>query len=360
MPLPKSFKVKRKPQANIPLWKGPYEDGITQSMISRFLHCRERFRLLFIHGLKPHDDFNPRIEYGNMWHVCEEALAKNEDWLPALKDFCQALAFRYRTQNPQIQHWYEICKVQFPIYVDYWKKHKDVTSRTPIYQEEVFDVKYSLDGKRIVRLRGKYDAVDLIGKGRDAKIYLQENKSKGDIDEEDTQRRLTFDLQTMLYLTTLHHWLGDQHVKHPIAGVRYNAVRRPLAGGRHSIRQHKPTKAQPQGESLAAFYHRLGGLIKEDAGYFFMRWTADITPGDLAKFQATCLNPVLHQICDWWEFMESHDFKEPFGEGNRYHFRFPYGVYNPTLEGRASEIDEYLESGSEVGLQRVQTLFGEL
>ncbi len=56
-----------------PLWKGPEVDGITFSLLSRFIACPERFRILVTEGLQPHDEFNHRIEYGNMWHTCEEA-----------------------------------------------------------------------------------------------------------------------------------------------------------------------------------------------------------------------------------------------------------------------------------------------
>ncbi len=33
-----------------PVWKGPEVDGVTQSLLSRYLTCKERFRLLVIEG----------------------------------------------------------------------------------------------------------------------------------------------------------------------------------------------------------------------------------------------------------------------------------------------------------------------
>ena len=42
------------------------------------------------------------------------------------------------------------------------------------------------------------------------------------------------------------------------------------------------------------------------------------------------------------------------------HFRMPYGVYSPLLDGRTTELDEYLASGSTVGLRRAESLFREL
>lgn len=346
-----------------PLWKGPCVDGVTQSMLSRFLCCRERFRVLVIEGLRPKEGFNPRTGFGDLWHLCEEQHAKGESWQDALKAYATALAKKYPTQGADVSKSYEMCKCQFPIYQAYWSKQKDVKARKPILQEYVFKTPYQLPSGRVVLLRGKFDSVDLIDGG----VWLQENKTKGDIDEDAmlAQLKSGFDLQTMLYLTALSQTQEQREPPFekdigPIMGVRYNVIRRPLAGGRHSIRQHQPTKANPGGESLAAFYERLGGLIREDAPYFFMRWTVNITDADLSKFQRECLTPVLEQLCDWYQVVADDGKAKVWSGAQSLHFRFPYGIYNPMLEGRSSEVDEYLNTGSEVGLERVEKLMGEL
>jgi hypothetical protein len=346
-----------------PVWKGPEEDGVTQSLLGRFLCCRERFRLLVVKGFKPEDAFNVRLEYGNLWHACEEAHAAGLPIADKLLAYCKQLAKQYPLQAEQVEHWYNICKLQFPIYVEWWEKHPDTLQRTPISQEQVFSVPYVLPYTgRIVRLRGKFDAVDLIGKGKSAGIYLQENKTKGDIVARQMQRQLTFDLQTMIYLIALKATRSNAKA---VKGVRYNVVRRPLSGGKHSIRQHQPSKSNPDGESKDAFYARLADLIRNDSvdpvtkdHHYFMRWKVEISDRDIEKFKQECLDPVLEQLCDWWTCINggtiAHDV-------SRYqNFRLPYGVYNPTTEGIRSEVDEYLESGSELGLRRVDNLFPEL
>jgi len=343
-----------------PIWQGPEKDGITQSLLGRFLSCRERFRLLVVHGLKPVDTFRHALEYGQMWHACEEAHADGADWAEALQEYCQPLARQYPTQQEQVQHWYRVCKTQFPIYVKYWAKHPDVKNREPLVQEQTFNIPYELPSGRTVRLRGKWDSVDVIGKGSRAKVYLQENKTKGDVDEEQLKQQLQFDLQTMLYLTAMH-MAGDptQAWPHSIAGVRYNVVRRPLSGGRHSIRQHKPTKSKPQGESQDEYYNRLGGLIASDQDFFFMRWKAVVTDADVETFKQQFLNPVLEQLCQWWDHITTN-LEDPFQPSNTTHYRYPFGVYNPVGVGRASELDEYLSTGSTLGLQETDTVFPEL
>lgn len=372
--MPKKLLIpKRKPTSKNSIWNGPNGEGpnggITFSLLSRFLICRERFRLLVVKGLKPADSFNHHIEYGQMWHILEEYHAEGmpaggED---ALIEYCQSLCRQYPLQQEQIEHWYNVCRTQFPIYVKYWAKHPDVKSRTSLLQEQIFDVPYRLPSRRGVRLRGKWDSVDLIGKGKRAEIFLQENKTKGNIIEEQLKKQLHFDLQTGIYLTALsveqqstNSPACDLPRDPPIRGVRYNVVRRPLSGGKDSIRKHKPTKSNPTGETDNEFYVRLGSLIEDHPEYYFMRWKVEVTRGDLDRFCRECLDPILENLCDWWEWINSPTGKnDPFAD-HHVHWRHPFGVWNSLNEGGSSELDEYLASGSTAGLMQTGQLFGEL
>lgn len=358
-----------------PLWKGPEKEGITQSLLSRFLVCPERFRLLVVEGLKTNEQWDHRLGYGNLWHTCEEALAGEKDWLKALQTYAAQQCREYPSQQQTIEHWYQVCKVQFPVYVDYWKKHPDVTNRTPLLAEQVFAVPYTLPSGRVVILKGKFDSVDLVKQGKQAAVWLQENKTKGDIKEQmlQTQLKSGFDLQTMFYLIALVTQFpkGTSSVPvgawdNPIAGVRYNVIRRPLSGGKGSIKQHQPSKANPQGESKDAFYQRLADdYLKAEPEYWFMRWNIEISQADIERFKRECLNPILERLCQWWDFV-SENLSDPFGQmpdrkgRSAVHSRLPFGIYNPIAEGGASELDEYLLNGNEVGLMRTANLFPEL
>lgn len=371
----KPVSTKRPP----PVWRGPEEDGVTYSLLSRFLVCRERFRLRVVEGWQPAERWNHRAEYGQMWHLCERVLAaapptRSPGWEEALVDYCRGLSRKYPLQREQVEHWQQVCRVQFPIYVDYWARHVDVTERRPLLQEQSFDVPYGLPSGRTVRLRGKWDAVDLVGRGRGAGVYLFETKTKGDIKEGQIKRQLTFDLQTMVYLAALH-WVnehdeageglpvGRRRYGTTVAGVRYNVVRRPLSGGKGSISRHKPTKTNPQGETAAEFYGRLKGLIAAEPESYFMRWKVEVIPDDVGRFRRECLDPILEQLWDWWEYIRLDSENPLRGYDENYgspHWRHPYGVYNVLDEGGSDDLDEYLASGSTVGLERVTTLFPEL
>jgi len=371
--LDRSLKRQQAQRNKQPLWKGPSVDGITQSMLNAFIICRERFRVRYILGLQPADAFSHRLEYGQMWHLCEESLAqgadkgnKRDQW--ALLDAYRVeLCKRYPLQQEQILHWYRVCRAQFPVYVDYWRKHKDVKARKALRQEETFAVEYNLPSDRIVLLRGKWDSVDLIGSGRRAGIWLQENKTKGDIDEQQLQNQLHFDLQTGIYLVALGKAIEHDPTSWPNArllGVRYNVIRRPLSGGRHSIRQKK-------GQTTEDYYLELQGRIASEPEWFFMRWNVDVSHEDLDRYKERFLNPILEQLCDWWEYITSCRNHDPWhwpkgadclaGYHHGIHWQTPYGIYNPISDGRgATDLDEYLRTGSTQGLERATTLFREL
>lgn len=352
-----------------PLWKGPQVDGITQSMLGNYLVCLERFRISNVLGLVPADTFRKEIEYGQMWHLCEEELAKTGEYTFApLKKHVQRLLKQYPLSQEEIIKWYHICMRQFPIYVQYWKKHEDVQERKPILQEEKFKLPYELPDGRIVYLRGKMDAADLIGKIKDKAVYLQENKTKGQIDEELMRKQLTFDPQCMFYLIALSI-LMQKDKRFPknakLRGVRYNVVRRPLAGGKGTIRQHKPTKKNPEGESLEEYMDRLEAYITEEPEHYFMRWKVEITQTDLQKFKDEFLTPVLVNMCDWYDHAAAcmrnrTDPFKPTEYGQYIHWRYPYGVYNWVSQGAMNDTDEYLLSGSTVNLERRDHLFSEL
>lgn len=373
-PLNKAVKkVAAKRGKREPLWKGPYEDGLTQSMINNIMACRERARIEYIEGVQKEDQFEPVMEYGNMWHLCEEKLGANQDWEEPLLGYTRQLQKRYPLQQAQIIHTMRCCQAQFPVYVKYWAKHRDVLKRTPISQEFIFNIPYKLPSGRTVRLRGKWDGLDRIGNGRNAAIFLQENKTKSDVGDEGIKRKLLFDLQTGMYLVSVREYMsiiGLDVIKKEwgttvIGGVRYNVVKRPLSGGVGSIRKHQPTKAKPKGESDDEFYERLGQVFVENHEAYFKRWNVDVSPVDLERFEQRFLQPYLENICDWWEYLRACDF-DPWGtfqttqDLNKYHFQHPYGMFNPMDKGYQGDLDDYVATGRMTGLRRVDTLFTEL
>jgi hypothetical protein len=355
-----------------PLWQGPcgkgWNGGISQSMLVRFLSCRERFRLKYVVGLEPHDKWNHKIGYGNLWHAAEEGFAANGAWDARLTDHMYQMCARYQLQQAEIRKWFNVAAVQFPEYIQFWRDHPDVLGRTPLMQEQVFDVPYTLPSGRVVRLRGKWDSVDLIvnqdGDGGSANgVYLQENKTKGDIEKSQIERQLKFDLQSMMYIIALSSCChGALLPEHPICGVRYNVVRRPLSGGKGSITQHKATKNKPA-ETEEEFFERLRrDYIAAEPDYWFFRVRVKVSARDIRVFHDTCFDPLLETVCSWYEAITINrpPPAAPNWRSSPMNYRTPFGVYSALEEDGATEYDAHMETGSEAGLTRVHELFPEL
>src|SRR4029079_10803601 len=100
--------------------------------------------------------------YGDMWHVCEEAKADGQDWESFLAVHCKKVAREFPTQSHEINKWFNVCRVQFPLYMDWWQHNPDEKQRTPLAQEMTFSVPYTLPSGRLILLRGKWDAIDYI------------------------------------------------------------------------------------------------------------------------------------------------------------------------------------------------------
>lgn len=395
MPLPANMKIKQQlPQSDQPLWEGPAGNGpnggVSFSLLSRYLVCKERFRILTMEGLKPREGFNSRLEFGSMWHICEDATGRGIDpfyqeavypgasehtWGELLA-YCKDLADRYRLDQEQINHWYEVTKALFPVYQEYWTEiNPDKRKREPLEREQVFDLLYTLPSGRQVRLRGKRDGSDLVdGKA----VELLENKTKSQIDVDKITRQLKFDLQTMLYVivlqeeqikmanTTMIAHRDDYRWKlgrNPIVGVRYNVVRRSA---------HK---------SIESMMKKVNDDYKAGRiGEWFSRWEVPVYEPDYKTFKEQCFHPILENLIDdyeWWNFciwrgegrrpgIDDEDpfnyvlREEQFPRHQSRHFRFPYGVYHPISEGGFDDVDEYMATGSLVGLERPSTLFPEL
>jgi hypothetical protein len=368
-----------------PVWRGPVEDGITQTMLSRYLTCPERFRVMYVEGLQPAPSFRPQLEFGNLWHAAEEAHAHGEkQWDRFVYDYGNKLGDIYPMQKDQIIHWIRVTIALFPLYVHHWKTHPDVINRKPLLQEEKFCVPYQLPSDRVVNLRGKWDSVDIIEEtyydhtGKPTKppkgwvaqsgIWLQENKTKSSIETHKIQRMLRFDLQTMLYIITLHeHYEWSETAKFPastpIKGVRYNVIRRST----HKTAESMVKKVEEDTKN---------GRAEE----WFARWNVEISTEDITRFKNWTLHPILENVCDDYEWFcyikrnagptnyghyNTFNYKErtnKFPDHKHRHFVMPYIGYNPLSEGGESDVDNYLFTGREIGLQRIthDDLFPEL
>lgn len=346
------------------VYRGPYLEGekagVTQSMLARFIDCPHRTYLKYLLGWRRPPSFDKAVEYGNYWHAAEEASDKPFDvWGPtpqmeAVMAYRDALLKRFPTEHREISKWARVCMTQHNIYLDVFGGRCAVEGETePLFHERQFCVPYTLPSGRVVRLRGKIDSVHR-KLGTDT-AAIQENKSKWGIDKVKLTNQLRYDHQSMFY-TVAYGVLAGKEGLPPLSAIAYNVIRRPLSGGRHSIRPHKPTKKNPLGETEGEFYRRLEGLIAGDPASFFQRWTVKVTPEDVARYRRETLEPLLERFCSWWDFVS--ECPDPFGAPQGLHWRRPNGLYSTVDEGR----DDYADAaeGDLSGMERTTHIFPEL
>ena len=309
-----------------PLWDLE-RDGVTFSMLSKFLNCRERFRLSAVEGWTPKGIKVP-LEFGSAFHKCMEHVeggGRIEQVGKVVSGYQQS-RLRDKSQSFTADDQQDLERVMgmvertYYLYHDYWasrptfrsdrRKYCDHHFRYK-YQEETFDVIHILSSGRKVRLRGRWDAV--LTHPITKRLCLQENKTKSTIDEYTIEHGLKKDLQTQFYLWTLYLVEGT-YPKH----VLYNVIRR--AGLRPGAK-----------ETVKDFIDRVEADIEKRPDHYFMRWVVDFDISDLESFRKRTLDPILTSIVEWWDSIK-HDPFVPWtledGSVNPLHFERPFGIYD--------------------------------
>jgi hypothetical protein len=355
-----------------PIWDGPEVNspngGVTQSLLGKFLACPKRFKVFIIDKLKPRSTFNHKLEYGNMFHLCDElysssniGVGSNLGWSYALKEYAEQLCRLYPFSQEEIYKWYSVCLCQFPVYISYWEKnyHSMKFGNRPIAKEHVFCVPYELPSGRTVYLRGKMDWID----DDNSEIWLGDTKTKGEVDVSKIERQLKYDLQTMIYLIALRHTYGNK-----VKGIRYNVIRRPLSGGKGSIRQTK-------NESIDQYYNRLAKYIQDEPETYFFRWETEKSEEDIEVFEKETLIPTLERLCIWWDCQTVINYKEQLIRSpgssaswtsnilttllDNIQYTTPFGIPSITND-YGSEYDDYILTGSTANLEECTEMFTEL
>lgn len=325
------------------LFRDLEKDGVTYSFLNEFMLCREQARLSYVEGYT-RDGVTEALEFGSLFHKGMEVVASGKSVKSALAaitkeaaDITKQRRLKQRDANTILELATK-AKIIFPWYHEYWKQKKGHEFRGKmVAQEESFRLEHRIDyhrlddkgGKlsRIVVLRGRFDAVLRLN----GQLWLMENKTKSQIDEEGLTASLKQDLQTMLYCHAIKMKWGEAPV-----GVLYNVIRRPQL-------------RQKQSETLQEFYQRLEDEVRGDPDRFFMRWEVNFGPKDIERWVERSLNPILMQVCSWWDEIKSNPFDPWSIPGRMHHFQNPEGLYN--RYGK-SQYFELLTRNSTYGLRK--------
>ena len=318
--------VKKQPKPSLvapsPSWT--LDDGISFSLLSRFLNCRERFRLYAVKGTREVSHSKANMDWGTYFHKLLELRAKHPHKRPD-----QLFRLNKVILPPDDL---DVAQLVYELYHEFYSADTYQYFAT----EDVFDVKYQIPGSHAFRLRGRLDETIL---EPDRTLRIQENKTKEYIDEANLEATIPFNLQTMFYAVA-----ANIHYKKPITGVLYNVIRKP---------KHRQTAKD---KTRAAFLARLRSEIEKDANRFFYRWKYDIFPDQMNTWKNYTLHPMLLQLKVWWDSVKHDPFSpwttpEDYREGpngkplpqnlviNPHHCMRPFGVYDSLTTGTGDFFD---------------------
>lgn len=322
-------------------------DGVTYSFLNEFVLCREQARLSYVEGYT-RDGISEALDFGSLFHAGLEALASDKTVRQALnaieKEHLKLIQFRGKldkSESAQLSMMTAKAQIILPWYHEYWLRKKGHEHRKDakfVAREQDFRQGHQVPvmtvagtsvswQPRTIVLRGRFDAIFRLN----GKLWLMENKTKSQIDEDGLQASLSQDLQTMLYSYAIKLMYGE----YP-AGVLYNVIRRPAL-------------RQKQTENTDEFLARIEEDVKANPDHYFKRWEVTFGKQDIDNWVTRSLDPILAQVRLWWDEIKADPFN-PWSIPNRvHHFQNPEGLYN--RYGK-SQYFELLTSNSTFGLKR--------
>ena len=229
-------------------------DGLTQSIISAWCDCPQRF----VYKTERWEGFQrDTTNFGTMVHDALEWLYNIKGRMPTSADVDCTLA-DFDDLNGMKAF------VLLNEYLDIYKS--DFTKKKFIDVEKVFDVYFNG-----VRLRGKFDG---IFQAKDESMWIIEHKTKSQINEDDILLKLSFDFQNQFYLLC-----AEKLYNKSFSGILYNVIR-------------NPTHKQGARENRIDFQKRLRKEVIDKPEYFFKRFEIPYTKKQAITFKEELTNKI--------------------------------------------------------------------
>lgn len=286
--------MKIRPKKKAKLFYDIERHGVTQSLLSMFLDCRQKARY-YLEGWdsKYH---STALTHGSVGHgvleLAYQDIMKASKPKPPTRQkimkYVKATETQWKKENPRpskdalegLEYSLALTETTLPVYFDFWKK--DLKEIKWLGLEEKFVIPYKLkDGRKTV-IRGKKD-----GEFEKNGLWLFESKFKSMISEGNLVDTLSFETQVLLYL-----WALNKTYKKIPEGVLYNIVRRTC------LRQGK-------GESLTKFAKRVAQDIEKRPDFYFMRFEVAVDKSDLVEFEGR-LEGMVTDFYNWWQGTAPH------------------------------------------------------
>ena len=277
-------------------WKGPLIDGVTQSLINKFLECPYAFYIYAILGLEEDLPFPDNLMWGDTFHKGLEILIETKDRETAAEAIKEHLSENYPTAPPSYK--YSTIKM-----LDLYNLKRHM--RGDWKAELVMDQIVSINGMPI-RFRGKLDGLceDHDDYGR----LLVEHKCKGYIDPVLVKEEIGQDLQCNIYMYL-----------HDVENVAYDLIKIPEA--------QKFGPAPSYGESPKEWAEKIfHGPIGSYGGNYPIfkaphKWVHQhvyLLPREEQEvYWSTTVKPIVLRMVEWFEYVtdDSFDIENPESYG---------------------------------------------
>lgn len=296
------------------LWKGPLIDGITQSMMSKFVQCPYRFYLYAILGLKDNTPLNPNLIWGDVFHKGLELFIRTKNHNTAVVGMLEYL----RTKYPEAPSTYEIStknllyRFTLDTYQGEWTT------------EQSFSIPIETPTGRKILIRGKKDAIqtDHPDYGR----ILGEHKCKGYIDPTQTALEIRQDRQVNIYCYL-----------HNIEWINYDLILIPEAV------KYKPPRAfneSPQVWMEKLFTGPCGSYgifpINQNKHLWIHNATYHLPREVQEKYWIETVYPTIDRMCVWWDWVTQSGFDH---ENPKFYNEFFYKT--PVRQFEASNTEKF-------------------
>jgi len=278
----------------------PERDGVTFSLLSTFLDCREKARF-YLQGWTP-TSASMALTFGSIVHKIDEwvrdDIRKGKLTEPPstehIKKLIKKVEKLWHKENPRaglreleyLELSLLLSEGVLPQYFKYW--YKDYSDLKWEKVEGVFKVPFTVTDKGGTKhktfLRGKIDGSFKL---KNSGTWLFETKTKSRIDEEILSDILPFEMQANIYLSVLKRL--DK--KNP-SGLLYNIIRRP------NLRQRK-------NEPIAAFAKRISDDVAERPDWYFVRMEMAVSADEIDRFELG-LEDLVSDFLLWWAGESGH------------------------------------------------------
>lgn len=286
------MKLKKKSNKFYDFWR----DGVTQSMVQKWLACPRQAYLEYVEGWTPYQQSDALL-FGNVCHhVLEHAYTGESAPLPgnvrALITGFQESMYSGTEKEPcaetQSKNEFLFKKAETLLNTYFIQYSKDWENNW-LFTERTFKIPYVYPDGKTTFLQGKIDGafvekIKVTGKNE---LWVPDHKTSSRPDPESVSTLLPVDLQVWFYLyatTQLPEFKGKK-----ISGFCYNMLRNP------------GLKMTQKDGTLQEYSNRLYTDIISRTDFYFHRENIRIKMSEIRAWKVKQLDPIMRAIRRWHE-----------------------------------------------------------